>query len=100
MMVKNRPKYVVVWKMEISLYENLLYKNCCVDGFILSFIKLYTQQDACNKCYGMLAIVMFGNVNVYYFDTVRWDLDCCLVSYFNSLSSEFILFLVFCHTPC
>jgi hypothetical protein len=27
----------------------LLYKNCCVDGFILSFIKLYTQQDAYNK---------------------------------------------------
>jgi hypothetical protein len=26
-----------------------VYKNCCVDGFILSFIKLYTQQDANNK---------------------------------------------------
>jgi hypothetical protein len=27
---------------------NVCYKNCCVDGFIFSFIKLYTQQDAYN----------------------------------------------------
>jgi hypothetical protein len=36
-------------KRQISLYGCLLYKNYCVDGFILSFIKLYTQQDAYNN---------------------------------------------------
>jgi hypothetical protein len=30
-------------------YMKVCYINCCVDGVIILFIKLYTQQDAYSK---------------------------------------------------